>query len=111
MEKDDKLRKKLTELIRNRKYFVAFGQERPTRWWFGKVIDPRNSDYFTIEGSWDFIAQILEEGYPIKEKDLDKPSGEIGYVLLYDASEGQIYIKFELCEDAVIGRSFHYSHD
>lgn len=75
------------------------------------MIDPRNGSYFTIEGSWDFIAQLLEEGYQIQQINLDKPSGEIGYVLLYDTSEGQIYMKFELCTDAVIGRSFHYSHE
>lgn len=111
MSKDEKLRKTLTELIRNGKYFVAYGPERPTKWWFAKVIDPRNSGYFTIEGSWDFIAQLLEEGCSIEKINLDKPPGEIGYVLLYDTSEGQIYIKFEICTDAVIGRSFHYSHD
>jgi len=98
-------------LVRREDCFVPFGPEIPTKWWFGKVIDPRTGKCFTPAGTWDFIAEKLEErGTKIKEVVLNKPPGRRGYELLVPTRNGTIYIKvhFGAGGNKVVGRSFHY---
>lgn len=102
----------LAVLVRRGKYFVPFGPELPTKWWFGQVIDPRSGKLFTPAGAWEFIAEKLEEtGTTISELELDKPPERKAYELQVHTLHGTIYIKvhFGGKGDTVIGRSFHYS--
>jgi hypothetical protein len=102
----------LAVLIRRGKRRVPYEQEYPKRWCFGEVVDPRSQEYFTPAGTWDFIAEQLEErGTTITEVALEKPPGKKAYVLKTPTRYGTIYVKihFGVESDMVIGRSFHYS--
>jgi hypothetical protein len=114
-EKLKAIKRHLAVLIRRKAYIVAEGPEYPTKWWFGKVKDPRTENYFTHSGAWDFIAEKLEEkGTKIREIQLDKPPEKKGYELLEHTKWGIIYIKihFGFGENNIVwGRSFHYSKE
>ena len=71
----------------------------------------RNPSRLTEVGAWEFIAELLESGNEIQEIELDNPRGKTGYVILASggAQRLDIYIKLQLGNGAVIGRSFHYS--
>ena len=85
----------------------------PCDWRPRAVVDPRDPDQqvFTEVGAWEFIAELLESGNEIQEIELDNPRGKTGYVILASggAQRLDIYIKLQLGNGAVIGRSFHYS--
>ncbi|MDI6448849.1 hypothetical protein [Anaerobaca lacustris] len=91
--------------------FVSCGPEQPSRWWFGKVKDPRSDTYFTANGAWEFVAECLRDSNAqIEEIMLKKPRGEIGYVLKVQLEQGELYVKLQMgTGGAVIGRSFHLS--
>jgi len=92
------------KLISEGRYDISVGPERPHKWWFATVIDPRSGSLFeSYESSWDFVLELLKKGQPIKKITMKKPPGEIGYVMQYK----KIYIKVELGKNSVIGRSFH----
>ncbi len=115
MEKELKqIKKQLAFLARQKQAcIIPYEEEKPGKWWFGRVKDPRSGDYFTYSGAWDFIAEKLEEkGTNIEEITLDKPPGEKAYVLHVDTAHGEIYIKVHFGKgNTIIGRSFHYSDD
>jgi hypothetical protein len=79
----------------------------------GAVVNPNDPDdqVFTERGAWEFVAELLEAGHPLKEVDLKKPVGKKGYELLASGGKGrpEIYMKLQLGSGRVIGRSFHYS--
>lgn len=105
------VRLRLIELIEKGCIAVPIEVEMPHKWWFGTVIDPRTGQCFTYRGAWDFIAEKLREGCKLQEKPLRKPPTDMGYVLLVNTEQRDIYIKLQLGYDRVIGRSFHYSGD
>jgi hypothetical protein len=111
-EKLNSIKHHLGVLVRRNKRFVPHEPEYPTKWWPGRVIDPRSGDFFTFPGSWDFIAEKLEEkGTVIEPIPLEKPEGKTGYVLRECTKHGIIYMKIHFGihdEDVVWGRSFHY---
>ncbi len=84
----------------------------PTKWWFGGVVDPSSTDYFTYPGAWEFVAEMLEDKrVVVNEVCLDKPKGATGYWFNVPTSNGEIYIKvhFGRGRKTILGRSFHYS--
>ncbi len=112
-EVPENIRAELIRLCEKSKCRISeFSRERPTHWSPGTVVDPRNSDgnCFTDNTAWDFIAECLKKGHPVKKKVLKKPPGKIGYVMQIPQSDGKIiYIKLQLAPPGVVGRSFHYS--
>ncbi len=81
-----------------------------TKWWFASITDPRTGAPFTYSGSWDFVAEQLEQvGTKIDEIALSEPTGKKAYVLRVPTRECVIYIKvhFGFGGDVIIGRSFH----
>jgi hypothetical protein len=92
---------------------IPFGTESPTKWWFGKVIDPRTGKLFTSPGAWDFVAETAEDGrIKIKEKDQNRPPGCTAYQWVVDSKLGKkIFIKVILGKGKILGRSFHYNKE
>jgi hypothetical protein len=105
------IKKDLAGLIKRGRRSVAFEDASPSKWWFGKIVDPRTGDCFTPSGVWDFIAEELaKDRTHIKEIELQKPPGKKAYVFCVPSKKGAIYVKVQLGEgDWVIGRSFHLS--
>lgn len=88
-----------------------FSADVPTHWAPGEVTSPETGVPFTIDGSWEFVADALESGAPIECIILEKPPGRKAYVLLLDGTSGaKIYVKLQLGSGVVIGRSFHLSN-
>jgi hypothetical protein len=66
---------------------------------------------FHDTGAWNFIADILESGIEVIEIEMEKPCGQVGYVILTKGYVGcpEIYIKLTLTTNMINGRSFHDS--
>lgn len=106
------IRKNLAERARRKgTRTYQWTKDRPTDWRPYTVRNPSSGDYFTNEGAWDFIADLLERGHPVETIILKKPPGKTGYVMCVELEAGQspLYIKLELGLSVVYGRSFHYS--
>jgi hypothetical protein len=107
------VRSELVRLCRDsKKRSSEFSRTHPTRWSPGAVKDPDNADghCFTPYTAWEYIADRLEGGEPVEILILDKPPGKKGYVLKILQSDKQtLYIKLQLSQPGVLGRSFHYS--
>ncbi len=109
----DAVRKKMLNLLEAGKFTNAWSKERPVDWNPGKVMNPY-SDIgmeFTRGSCLDFIERPLLEGHSIEVVTLEKPKGEKGYVMIFQTKPGysDIYIKLQIAEDRLVGRSFHYS--
>ena len=66
---------------------------------------------FTEFSAWNLIADELEAGCDVRVIELEKPPGNLGYVLEIEleATEPPLYVKLELGSGIIFGRSFHYS--
>lgn len=85
---------------------------RPTVWQPTTVTDPRSPIglCFSDLSAWSYIADLLDEGTPVRQKVMEKPLGAIGYEMeVHIEGRSSIYIKVELSGGRVIGRSFHNS--
>lgn len=116
MSENDSLeavRKKMLDLLEAGKTTSKWSKERPVDWNPGSVIDPNSKIglSFTHRTCWVFIEQLLLDRHPIETITLDKPQGEKGYVMQFETESGpsDIYIKLEIANGQLIGRSFHYS--
>ena len=91
-----------------------FSSTRPTKWHPEHVRNPSGQldDYFTGASAWEFIANVLDSGHPVKTIELEKPRGATGFVMLIHIEDHlpQLYVKLELGSGKIIGRSFHYSN-
>ena len=91
----------------------AFSPHEPTDWRPNEVRRPGGgfSPYFTDAGAWELIADELDEGHKIEVVELRKPAGAKGYVMKIDLEPGvpTLYVKLQLRQGQVVGRSFHYS--
>jgi len=107
----DDTRKLLASLASSeRTRTTLFTAARPTHWAPLEVTNPKTGVVFTPVGAWEFIVELLREGFPIETIVLDKPPGRTGYVLKVDGSSGcKIYIKLQLGSGIIYGRSFHIS--
>ncbi len=83
----------------------------PCRWFPYEVLHPAFGIPFTNVGAWNFIADLLGAGHDVATIVMDKPRGQIGYVLKTAGYTGcpEIYVKLTLSHCYVNGRSFHYS--
>ncbi len=111
MAAPDEIRKQLAKLCRStRTRTETWTRKRPNRWSPETICAPGTIDAFTNAGAWEFIAQCLDDGVDIEVMTLDKPPGKTGYVMLVPGNHNEsIYIKLEIAESKVIGRSFHVS--
>ena len=105
------IRRELARLCRSRKTRTAeFSPSQPTQWQPWKTIHPQMKDTFTEDGAWQFAADLLDAGEPLKEVSLKKPPGKKGYVMEIPVKGWRpIYIKLQLGSGQVFGRSFHHS--
>ncbi len=110
------IRRELVVLARRSKArTVKFRKDRPTNWRPTQVRNPDADgmldEYFTKASAWEYIATMLENGHPVKTVELHKPPGAKGYVMKIKIEPGkpQLYIKLQLGDGKIIGRSFHYS--
>lgn len=89
---------------------TAFTRQRPVDWGPTQVLHPEHGMYFSDSGAWEFIVELLSDGYAITPELLEKPPGVWGYVMIVATPQRRdIYIKLEICGSRVHGRSFHYS--
>ena len=105
------IRRELARLCRSRKTRTAeFSNSQPTQWQPWKTIHTQTKDIFTEDGAWQFAADLLDAGEPLKEVVLIKPLGKKGYVMEIPVKGWRpIYIKLQLGSGQVFGRSFHHS--
>lgn len=83
----------------------------PRDWRPTEVVNPATGEPFTPWGAWQFVAELLERGYPLEEVILKRPPGKRAYVMRVDLQprSPQLYIKVQLGSGQLIGRSFHLS--
>jgi hypothetical protein len=105
------IRHQLVLLSRRKKARVTGASGYPCDWRPASVWCPATKAYFTEEGAWEYIANLIEGGHPMDPLILDVPPGRTAYVLLVevDANVPLLYIKLQLGGGKIIGRSFHYS--
>jgi hypothetical protein len=91
---------------------VTFTSEMPCRWQPTQFTDPRTRQAFTDEGAWSYIVEHLEAGLEIQEMTLDRPKGAKALVLMLSGVNApKIYVKLQICNGRVVGRSFHESEN
>ena len=106
------VRHELAVLARRKKArVVQWSSERPSDWRPSQVREPSTDMPYTEVGAWHLIADLLDRGHPLEEIVLCKPPGKRAYVMHVELEPGQprLYIKLQLGNGKVIGRSFHYS--
>ena len=83
----------------------------PCRWHPTTVTNPEVGIPFTDITAWHYIATLAEDGCKLKEIVLDQPSGDKAYVISVplEANRPELYIKIQLKNGNIFGRSFHYS--
>src|SRR5947207_14558095 len=113
MPVDDSVRRQLGLLCgRARSRIVGSPRQgKPSDWRPGEVVAP-DGQPFTRVGAWEYIAELIDQGQPIREMELEEPKGKTGYVMEVDMGKDApvLYVKLELGSGIVIGRSFHYSY-
>lgn len=113
MEPIDAIRHELAVLAgRKESRLVGWSQGMPCDWKPEQVRNPSTGLYFTPNGAWQYIADLLRTGEPLEEVTLEQPAGKRGYVMRVKLGSGmpELYIKLQLGAGKVIGRSFHYSY-
>jgi hypothetical protein len=109
---DDAIRRELIRRARDKRARQSiFRESAPCDWRCHQVLKPESGLPFTDVEAWHFIAELLEAGCPCNQIVLQKPSGQIGYVITTAGYKGcpQIYIKVTLSSSKINGRSFHDS--
>ncbi len=74
-----------------------------------QVISPESGLPFSDAGAWALVAECLERGCALTEIVLEKPAGERAYVMIEPVGERSVYMKVQLGNGTILGRSFHYS--
>lgn len=83
---------------------------RRQKWRPGGIRDPRTDDWFTPDGAWSFVAELLETGVDVELRLLEIPVRKKAFVFFGRCAEGRlIYIKLQFSATRVVGRSFHIS--
>ncbi len=106
------IRSELIRRAREKKLRQAeFSFDEPCDWRPWQVLHPETGLPFTDVGAWNFIADYLTSGGPVRCITLDKPPGQTGYVILTPGyrDNPEIYIKVTLSASRINGRSFHDS--
>lgn len=98
--------RRLANLARSRATRIV-PKNLPCDWRPQCIINPVLGAYFTTHGAWEFIVDLLDQGFPITEKALDVPLGSLGYEMNYASGMTTIYIKVQFGHGVIMGRSFH----
>jgi len=105
------LRKEIVRLaLRKERRFVPRTKNMPCHWNPTTVENPEVGIPFNDIAAWHFIARLVEDGHDLEEVVLDQPAGDKGYVMSVhlEANVSRLYIKFQLKNGNIFGRSFHY---
>jgi hypothetical protein len=80
------------------------------RWRPFSVIDPASLSRFNDVAAWDFIADCLAAGCPIRTQPPDEEFNDHAYVMVEPCGARRVYIKVALMPkiEKIIGVSFHY---
>jgi hypothetical protein len=108
----DQVREELLRLARHRGCrSTVWSRSIPCDWSPQTVWDPRLEMYFTSEGAWSLIIELLESGRQFTAKPMSEPPDTIAYeiVLRLAPSVPELYIKVQVYKGKVLGRSFHNS--
>ena len=107
---EDAIRRELIRRARDkhRRQSVSKSTE-PCRWYPHRILHPVLGIPFTDVGAWNFIADLLSEGQEVTVINMEKPLGQVGYVMKTPGHKGcpYIYIKVTLSKNFINGRSFH----
>jgi hypothetical protein len=111
------IRRELTHCCANpRRRTHVFRKDIPTEWQPWSVNNPETivdgfpeGLPFTDESAWRFIEALLSSGWPMGEKALDEPPGQLAYELIVPIGNRELYIKLMPWKGGVYGRSFHWS--
>lgn len=106
------LKKEIARLARRKDMrFVPRSRHMPCHWQPTTVTNPAVDIPFSDISAWHFIAQLADDGCEFEEIVLEQPRGEKAYVtsVPLDTSLPNLYIKIQLKNGNIIGRSFHYS--
>jgi hypothetical protein len=112
MNIDETRRKELVRYARDKNARQSsFSAAAPCEWRPFEVLNPETGIPFNDVSAWNFLADLLENGHQCETIVLDKPQGQIGYVVLVAGYEPKstIYIKVSLSKNKINGRSFHLS--
>jgi len=102
------IRKQLATLT-GRKRARRYGW--PRDWQPGTVTNPEDGNPFTMQGAWEFIAELLSQGVELEHVIIDEAKGgKSAYVIKTELNNRQLYIKLQLGNGCIIGRSFHYTY-
>jgi hypothetical protein len=74
-------------------------------------MDPRFEMYFSSEGAWSYIIELLESGHQFTAVPMKKPPNTIAYETVVDCGPKlpPLYIKVQIYKGKILGRSFHNS--
>src|SRR5437867_7651283 len=83
---------------------VGWSKGMPSEWNPEQVKNPESGHYFTLNGAWQFIADLLLAGQPLEEITLTEPPGKLAYVMRVKLESGspEVYIKVQLGSGVVI---------
>lgn len=104
------VRRQMAVLARQKRCRTSeWTQDRPTEW-RPHTVRARTGGFFTNASAWNFVAELVESGYPMREVVLRHPAGKTAYEMTVLIEQGgpEIYIKVRLSRQ-IIGYSFHYS--
>lgn len=83
------------------------------KWYPGTVKHPSTLSWYNDKGAWEFIAECISAGVPIKYKpwSAQKPDEAWELIAAPAGSDREIYMKIAINEkcDKLIGVSFHYA--
>ncbi len=108
----DSIRNELIRRARDKRLRQSVSKStEPCRWFPYRVLHPVFGVPFTDASAWNFVADLLSAGHEVKTIVMEKPFGQIGYVLKTAGHPGypEIYIKLTLSSHYINGRSFHDS--
>jgi hypothetical protein len=106
----DSVRNELIRRARDKRLRQSVSKStEPCRWFPHRVLHPSLGFEFTDVSAWHFIADLLCAGHQVTTIVMEKPPGQIGYVLKTPGYIGcpEIYIKLTLSSRYINGRSFH----
>ena len=106
----DEIRRELLLLAKRRGCrSTDFSRSIPCDWGPQSVIDPRFDMFFTSEGAWSYIIELLESGHEFTPEPMQKPPDTIAYKTIVDCGPNRpgLYIKVQLYKGKILGRSFH----
>ena len=88
----------------------TFTPRAPTKWHPTSLRHPATGDPFTEDNCWAFVVDAINAGEAVEVIELKRPAGNRGFVMKLAGHDGVvIYVKLQLLDAIVLGRSFHES--